>query len=175
MALIAALTLIPIGGAGVVEVSELGDIVEAFRQSDGHFLLGFLVGATANILLFVPFGAALSLHGLSIGKARATALSCRSRGERSVAPHTWAHHFARRRSAQHPRSHSGSLITDASHTDAKALDASSHPMLAVPSRASGNRVMANDSERSGVRLSVRSDSHSSRVRGIDTPSAGHIG
>jgi glycopeptide antibiotics resistance protein len=68
VALIAALTLIPLGGDGVVEVSELGDIVQAFRQSDGHFLLGFLVRATANILLFVPFGAALSLRGLSIGK-----------------------------------------------------------------------------------------------------------
>jgi glycopeptide antibiotics resistance protein len=56
------------GGDEVVEVSELNDIVEAFRQSDKQFLLGFLLEATANILLFVPFGAALSLRGLSIGK-----------------------------------------------------------------------------------------------------------
>ena len=69
MALVAALTLTPIRGDGVIEVSELGDILEALSESDTQFLLGFLLEAAANILLFVPFGAALSLRGLSIGKA----------------------------------------------------------------------------------------------------------
>jgi len=69
VALVAALTLTPIRGDGVIEVSELGDVLEALSESDTQFLLGFLLEAAANILLFVPFGAALSLRGLSIGKA----------------------------------------------------------------------------------------------------------
>jgi glycopeptide antibiotics resistance protein len=67
--LVAALTLTPIGGDNVIEVSELGDVLEAFSESDTQFLLGFVLEAAANALLFVPFGAALSLRGLSIGKA----------------------------------------------------------------------------------------------------------
>jgi glycopeptide antibiotics resistance protein len=66
--LIASLTLTPIGGDNVIEVSELGDVVEAFSESDTQFLMDFLLEAAANILLFVPLGAALSLRGLSIGK-----------------------------------------------------------------------------------------------------------
>lgn len=69
VALVAALTLTPIGGDNVIEVSELGDVLEAFSESDTQFLLGFVLEAAANTLLFVPFGAALSLRGLSIGKA----------------------------------------------------------------------------------------------------------
>jgi glycopeptide antibiotics resistance protein len=68
VALIAALTLAPIRGDGVVEVSELGDVLEAFRESDKWFLLGFLLEAAANVLLFVPFGAALGLRDFSIGR-----------------------------------------------------------------------------------------------------------
>jgi glycopeptide antibiotics resistance protein len=69
VALIAALTLTPIRGDSVMEVSELGDALEALSESDTQFLLGLLLEAAANMLLFVPFGAALSLRGLSIGKA----------------------------------------------------------------------------------------------------------
>ncbi len=69
VALVAALTLTPIRGDGVVEITELGDVLEALSESDTQFLLGFLIEAAANILLFVPFGAALSLRGMSIGKA----------------------------------------------------------------------------------------------------------
>ena len=66
VALVAALTLTPIRGDDVVEVSELGDVLEAFSESDTQFLLGFSLEAAANILLFVPLGAALSLRGLSL-------------------------------------------------------------------------------------------------------------
>jgi glycopeptide antibiotics resistance protein len=73
VALIAVVTLTPIRGDdvidGVFEVSELGDVLEALSESDTRFLLGFALEAAANILLFVPFGAALGLRGLSVGKA----------------------------------------------------------------------------------------------------------
>ena len=69
VALVAALTLTPIRGDNVIEVSELGDVLEAFSESNTQFLLGFLLEAAANILLFVPLGAALSLRGLSLGKS----------------------------------------------------------------------------------------------------------
>ena len=68
VALIAALTLAPMGGDGKAEVSELNDVAEAFRESDMRFLLGFTLEAMANIVLFVPFGAALSMRGYSIAK-----------------------------------------------------------------------------------------------------------
>ena len=68
VALIAALTLAPMGGDGKAEVSELNDVAEAFRESDMRFLLGFMLEAMANIVLFVPFGAALSMRGYSIAK-----------------------------------------------------------------------------------------------------------
>ena len=55
-------------GDGKVEVSELNDVTEAFRQSDTPFLLDFLLEAIANVLLFVPFGAALRMRGYSIAK-----------------------------------------------------------------------------------------------------------
>ncbi len=69
VALIAAVTLRPTGGDNVIQVADLGGIVEAFRHSDTTFLLSFLLEAAANTLLFVPFGAALFLlRGFSIGK-----------------------------------------------------------------------------------------------------------
>jgi glycopeptide antibiotics resistance protein len=68
VALVAALTLTPIRGDSVVEFSELGDVLEAISESDTQFLLGFLLEAAANILLFVPLGAALRLRELSLAK-----------------------------------------------------------------------------------------------------------
>jgi glycopeptide antibiotics resistance protein len=68
VALVAAVTLTPIRGDDVIEVSELGDVLEAFSESDTQFLLGFVLEAAANILLFVPLGAALSFRGWSLGK-----------------------------------------------------------------------------------------------------------
>jgi glycopeptide antibiotics resistance protein len=68
VALIAALTLIPTRADSVIEVSELGEVLEALSEANTRFLLGFLLEAGANVLLFMPFGAALSLRGLSIGK-----------------------------------------------------------------------------------------------------------
>ena len=72
VALIAAFTLTPRSGDSLVQVSQLVDVVEALRDVDKGFLRDFLLEATANVLLFMPFGAALRLRGLSI---RMTALS----------------------------------------------------------------------------------------------------
>jgi glycopeptide antibiotics resistance protein len=69
VALSAALTLRPGGGDSLFQVSQLGDIVDALRRSDKPFLLDSLLEAGANILLFLPFGAALWLRGFSIGTA----------------------------------------------------------------------------------------------------------
>ena len=68
MALIAAITLRPRGGETLVQVSQLGDVVEALRYSETDFLWDSLLEATANILLFVPLGAALALRGWSTGR-----------------------------------------------------------------------------------------------------------
>jgi glycopeptide antibiotics resistance protein len=68
LGLIAAVTLTPTGGDRVIELSELGDLIEALRRSDEAFLLSSLLEAAANVLLFVPFGAALGLRGFSIGR-----------------------------------------------------------------------------------------------------------
>ena len=68
MALIGALTLVPTGGDGKAEVSEVNDVAEAVREPDMRFLLGFMLEAMANIALFVPFGAALRMRGYSIAR-----------------------------------------------------------------------------------------------------------
>jgi glycopeptide antibiotics resistance protein len=65
---IVVLTLIPASGDHVVRLRPFDDIGEAFLGPDRLLLLE----TAANFLLFVPFGAALSLRGFSIGK---TALS----------------------------------------------------------------------------------------------------
>jgi hypothetical protein len=77
VALIAAVTLLPRGGDGLVQVSQLGDIVEALRRSDKPFLLDSLLEAGANILLFLPLGAALWLRGFSIATTASSVSSCR--------------------------------------------------------------------------------------------------
>jgi glycopeptide antibiotics resistance protein len=74
VAFIAALTLTPLRGDGVIEVSELGDVLEALSESNTRLFLGFVLEAAANILLFVPLGAALSLREWSIGKAACSGL-----------------------------------------------------------------------------------------------------
>ncbi len=58
----------PTDGDNVVAVTELDGFVDALRHSDKPFALRFLLEAGANILLFLPFGAALALRGFSIGK-----------------------------------------------------------------------------------------------------------
>ena len=68
LALIVALTLGPTGGDHVVEISELGDVVKALGRSDTSYLLHFSLEAAANVLLFMPFGAALYMRGFSIGR-----------------------------------------------------------------------------------------------------------
>ena len=68
LAFIVALTLGPTGGDDVVEISQVGDVVKAIGRLDTSFLLHFSLEAAANVLLFVPFGAALGMRGFSIGK-----------------------------------------------------------------------------------------------------------
>lgn len=65
---IVVVTLLPAPGDNVVRLWPFDDIGEAFLEPDRVLLLE----TAANILLFVPFGAALSLRGFAIGK---TALS----------------------------------------------------------------------------------------------------
>jgi glycopeptide antibiotics resistance protein len=55
-------------GYDVFQVTQLGDVVEAVGRRDKPFLLDFSLETTANILLFLPFGAALGLFGFSTGK-----------------------------------------------------------------------------------------------------------
>jgi VanZ family protein len=68
LAFIVVLTLGPTGGDDVVEISELGDVVNAVGRSDTSYLLHFSLEAAANVLLFMPLGAALYMRGLSIGR-----------------------------------------------------------------------------------------------------------
>jgi VanZ family protein len=69
VAAIFAITLIPTGAPDDVDLFPFADIVEALEPPVDTSVL---LGAASNILLFLPFGAALALRGLSSGK---TALS----------------------------------------------------------------------------------------------------
>lgn len=65
VAAILALTLTPMDGAHEVQLLPLGDLVEAFVPPVDKTLL---LGTASNVLLFLPFGAALRLRGFSIGR-----------------------------------------------------------------------------------------------------------
>jgi glycopeptide antibiotics resistance protein len=65
VAAILALTLYPIDGEKQIQLVPFGDIVEALMPPvDATRLLS----ETANVLLFVPFGAVLNLRGFRMGK-----------------------------------------------------------------------------------------------------------
>lgn len=68
LALIGAFTMRPRGRDSGAEISQLGDIVDALGNADRLMLLIVLLEAATNVLLFLPFGVALGLRGLSIGK-----------------------------------------------------------------------------------------------------------
>ena len=51
-----------------MDITELDEIVGALHRSDNLSVLASLLEAGANVLLFLPFGAALALRGFSIGK-----------------------------------------------------------------------------------------------------------
>jgi glycopeptide antibiotics resistance protein len=68
LVLILAVTLAPTDGRGVVEVSDLDDIVDALARAEVRPTLGIVAEWAANVLLFLPFGAALALHGFSTTK-----------------------------------------------------------------------------------------------------------
>lgn len=63
MAAIAVLTLAPVQQDNEVRLRPFSELGEAFLEPD----LGLLVESAANVLLFLPFGAALRLRGLGIG------------------------------------------------------------------------------------------------------------
>jgi glycopeptide antibiotics resistance protein len=63
--LIAVVTLSPRPGGTLVELVPLTDLREAVGERD----LGLLFKSVANVLLFVPFGAALGLYDVSLRAA----------------------------------------------------------------------------------------------------------
>jgi len=63
--LIAVVTLSPRPGGTLVELVPLTDLREAVGERD----LGLLLKSVANVLLFVPFGAALGLYDVSLRAA----------------------------------------------------------------------------------------------------------
>jgi glycopeptide antibiotics resistance protein len=62
MAAIAVLTLAPVHRDNEVRLRPFSDIGEALLGPD----IGLLVGSAANVLLFLPFGAALRFRGFGI-------------------------------------------------------------------------------------------------------------
>ena len=62
---IAVVTLSPRNGRTVVELMPLADLREAVGERD----LALLLKSFANVLLFVPFGAALGLYDVSLRAA----------------------------------------------------------------------------------------------------------
>ena len=62
---IALVTLSPRRGSTLVELMPLADLREAVGERD----LALLFKSFANVLLFVPFGAALGLYDVSLGAA----------------------------------------------------------------------------------------------------------
>lgn len=63
MAAIALLTLFPVHQDNEVRLRPFSEIGEALLGPD----VGLLVGTAANVLLFLPFGAALGLRGFGPG------------------------------------------------------------------------------------------------------------
>jgi glycopeptide antibiotics resistance protein len=63
VAAIALLTLFPVHRDNEVRLRPFSDIGEALLGPD----VGLLVGSAVNVLLFLPFGAALRLRGFEIG------------------------------------------------------------------------------------------------------------
>jgi VanZ family protein len=72
--LILVVTLTPTDDRGIIEISDLDDIVDALARADVRSTLGFILESATNVLLFVPFGAALALHGFSTTKDRSVRL-----------------------------------------------------------------------------------------------------
>ncbi len=69
LALIGVVTLHPQPEHHEAQLTELDDIVEALLRSDVRFVFDDAVEAVANVLLFIPLGAALALRGVSVRKA----------------------------------------------------------------------------------------------------------
>jgi VanZ family protein len=69
LALIGIVTLHPQQEHHEAQLTELDDIVEALMRSDVWFVFDDAVEAVANVLLFMPLGAALALRGVSVRKA----------------------------------------------------------------------------------------------------------
>jgi hypothetical protein len=95
--LILVVTLTPTDDRGIIEISDLDDIVDALARAEVRSTRGFILESATNVLLFVPFGAALALHGFSTTKTVLCACSFDARGERATALSWLADDIARRR------------------------------------------------------------------------------
>jgi glycopeptide antibiotics resistance protein len=69
IALVLALTLAPTSGDRDVELVPFQELVDAVGDRDDGRLLDVLVESAANVLLFVPLGAALAYSGLRTAQA----------------------------------------------------------------------------------------------------------
>lgn len=69
MAAVLVLTLVPTAADNDVELVPFGDLVNAVDDWDAGRLMDVALESTANVLLFVPFGAALAFRGLGLGRA----------------------------------------------------------------------------------------------------------
>jgi glycopeptide antibiotics resistance protein len=82
LALIVALTAFPRRGPSDVEVVPFGDVVNAIRFSDKSLLREGILESTANIAIYIPFGAALALKARALptavlyGLGLSTAIEC---------------------------------------------------------------------------------------------------
>jgi glycopeptide antibiotics resistance protein len=66
---ILAFTLVPTAADNDVELFPFADLVDAIRDSDAGALAEVVLEGTANVLLFIPFGAALAFRGVGLGRA----------------------------------------------------------------------------------------------------------
>lgn len=66
VALILALTIVPRNDHSIVELLPLRDVIDAISQRDLSLLLESILESVANVVLFVPFGAALAMRGMGV-------------------------------------------------------------------------------------------------------------
>ena len=75
IAVIVALTLVPTASDNDLELVPFGDLADALASSDVGRVLEVALESAANILLFVPLGAALAYAGFRAGRAACVGIS----------------------------------------------------------------------------------------------------